>query len=193
MEQIHNYMFAVFAQNKFRCLHITGIFLVLMLLVSCEDTSRKLTVLQKNTGLEWTRCSVHETNGVNTEIDTTDNCTSSHWAGQWQDALNACEILDYADHDDWRLPNIRELQSLVIYNRFLPAIDVTQFPGTHMSHYWSSTSYGRDIDMNKYAYVVDFMFGNVHFDPKDSSAQSGETQNNYRPYYVRCVRGPEKQ
>ncbi|QFY89514.1 DUF1566 domain-containing protein [Magnetovirga frankeli] len=40
----------------------------------------------------------------------------------WQEALAWAEGLEYGGHDDWRLPNAKELQSLVDYNR---APDVT--------------------------------------------------------------------
>jgi len=35
----------------------------------------------------------------------------------WEAALAWCEGLDYAQHTDWRLPNIKELQSILDYNR----------------------------------------------------------------------------
>lgn len=162
-------------------------FLALAFLLSCEEPAWKLTVSHRQTGLVWTRCSLHEPG----EVDTSEDCTDSHWAGEWKDAVSACEELVYAGYDDWRLPNIRELQSIVIYDKLLPAIDETQFPGTHMYHYWSSTSYGSDLDMSEYAYVIDFMFGNIHIDPKDYSVQEGESSNYYRACYVRCVRGPD--
>lgn len=41
----------------------------------------------------------------------------------WCEALAYCENLTFAGHDDWRLPNIRELQSIVDYGRFTLAID----------------------------------------------------------------------
>mgnify|MGYP001596254201 CR=1 FL=1 len=85
----------------------------------------------------------------------TDNCTGLLWQKetadvngdgrltlqdyvQWCDALAYCKNLSFADHDDWRLPNVRELQSIVDYGRFNPAIDPVfgAFGYTH----WSSTS-----------------------------------------------------
>lgn len=35
----------------------------------------------------------------------------------WQEALNWAEALEYAGHSDWRLPSIKELQSIVDYTR----------------------------------------------------------------------------
>ena len=35
----------------------------------------------------------------------------------WEDALDYCESLDYAGFDDWRLPNVKELHSIVDYSR----------------------------------------------------------------------------
>ena len=38
----------------------------------------------------------------------------------WCSALAYCEDLELAGHDDWRLPNITELQSIVDHGRFSP-------------------------------------------------------------------------
>ena len=35
----------------------------------------------------------------------------------WEQALRYAESLNLAGHDDWRLPNVKELQSLVDYTR----------------------------------------------------------------------------
>ena len=43
----------------------------------------------------------------------------------WPQALSFAEGLEYAGHDDWRLPNVKELQSIVDYSGAFPAIDST--------------------------------------------------------------------
>lgn len=61
----------------------------------------------------------------------------------WNDAIANCEALDYAGHNDWRLPNIKELLSIVDYGRLKPAIDTSVFkyaPSGSSDYYWSSTS-----------------------------------------------------
>jgi len=67
--------------------------------------------------------------GLNSFLDNgdgtvTDGTTGLMWqrddSGEgviWEDALAACETLELAGHDDWRLPNAKELQSIVDYGR----------------------------------------------------------------------------
>jgi hypothetical protein len=74
----------------------------------------------------------------------------------WCEALAYCENLDFAGYDDWRLPNIRELQSIVDYGRHWPAIDPVFRAESRW--YWSSTSYaGR----TRAAWCVHFEDGTV--------------------------------
>ena len=48
----------------------------------------------------------------------------------WEAAISHCEALSLAGYDDWRLPNRRELRSIVDYSRYNPTIDTAVFPGT---------------------------------------------------------------
>jgi hypothetical protein len=57
----------------------------------------------------------------------------------WLDALDACESLDLAGQTDWRLPTLKELQTLVDDRRLQPSIDVVAFPDTPSEWFWSST------------------------------------------------------
>jgi len=58
----------------------------------------------------------------------TDNATGLMWMQNddgegmvWEDALSYAEDFEYADHKDWRLPNAKELQSILDYTR-APAV-----------------------------------------------------------------------
>jgi len=105
-----------------------------------------------------------------------DNCTGLQWqrftGGQldWCTALEFCEGLSSAGHDDWRLPNGRELLSIVDYGRFGPATDPV-FVG-ELEPYWSSTS----SVVPSSAWVVYFETGSA----------STNTKDKFR--YVRAVR-----
>ena len=80
--------------------------------------------------------------------------------GAWIAALNAGA--GYAGHTDWRLPNVKELQSVVDDGRVGPAIHPTLGP-TASSFYWSATS---NVTLPPFAWGVFFGDGVVGFDPK---------------------------
>ncbi len=64
----------------------------------------------------------------------------------------------FAGHRDWFIPNVKQLQSIVDYGTFSPAIDST-FPGaTASSFYWSATTSANDSDS---AWFVNFNSGLV--------------------------------
>jgi hypothetical protein len=126
------------------------------------------TVTDTCTGLEWQQ----DTADVNGDGDSTVE-DFLPWCG----ALAYCEDLNFAGHDDWRLPNIRELQSIVDFGRFAPAIDPVF--GAFSDYYWSSTTFAID---NGSAWSVFFEYGSdgalVSFGVGGSSS-----------LYVRAVRG----
>jgi hypothetical protein len=105
------------------------------------------------------------------------NWTQTLYAGPmtWANALTSCNELNYGGHDDWRLPNIKELQSLVDFANIGPAIDTEAFPNTQSDYYWSSTSY-QGGGLHDGAWVVDFDNGYM--------GDVGKTNT----LYVRCVR-----
>ncbi len=81
----------------------------------------------------------------------TDGATGLMWTKadsgkglDWEHALAHAEALDTAGHDDWRLPNAKELQSIVDYGR-VPAIDpvfeMTELDDGQAPFFWSSTTH----------------------------------------------------
>jgi len=61
----------------------------------------------------------------------------------WPAAITACNNLSFADYEDWRLPNVREMLSIIDYGYYEPAltpghpfINVPPYPG----RYWVSTT-----------------------------------------------------
>ena len=90
----------------------------------------------------------------------------------WDDARSYCQALDLAGHDDWRLPTIRELQSIVDISRHDPAIK-RDFKHVASRDYWSSS---QDVSDAGGAWGVYFKYGGT-----GSDAKSYE-------HYVRCVR-----
>jgi len=108
----------------------------------------------------------NEAYGQNNFIDNGDNTitdlsTGLMWmssdSGQgmgWEDALSWSESLDYAEYDDWRLPDAKELQSIVDYTRspgttnsaaIDPMFGCTQIVDeggeTNYAFYWTSTTH----------------------------------------------------
>ncbi len=98
----------------------------------------------------------------------------------WKDALKYAESLKLAGHDDWRLPNAKELQSIVDYTKSIQttgtaAIDsvfiltsITD-PNGHLNYgyYWSGTTHQDGSNISDSAVYVAFgeaqgkMFGKV--------------------------------
>ena len=87
----------------------------------------------------------------NTDGTVTDRATGLLWAkndsGQglnWEHALAYARNLKLAGHRDWRLPNAKELQSIVDYTR-IPAINpifqTSSLPDSNHPFYWTSTTH----------------------------------------------------
>lgn len=61
-------------------------------------------------------------------------------------------------HGDWRMPTIKELESIVDYGRSNPTIDSSWFPYTPWSIFWSASAYA-DGSYGSRAWVVSFGVG----------------------------------
>jgi Protein of unknown function (DUF1566) len=77
----------------------------------------------------------------------TDNITNLMWekvpsatAQTWENAITEAENLLLATYSDWRLPNIKELQSLNDEAQLQPSVTAPFFTSLFVKKYWSSTS-----------------------------------------------------
>ena len=90
----------------------------------------------------------------------------------WADAKTYCSGLSLAG-TGWRLPTVKELQTIVDESRRSPSIDPTAFPSTPSDYFWSSSPFA---DSSSAAWLVHFDYGHT------SSPAVSSTYN------VRCVR-----
>lgn len=101
-------------------------------------------VTDNTTSLMWKRCLEGQTfsdNGT-PENYLDDTCTGSATGLNWQAALNQAQTANTANdsgHNDWRVPNLKELNSTVEYCRVSPAINTEVFPNALSSTVWSSS------------------------------------------------------
>ncbi|MBM3273123.1 DUF1566 domain-containing protein [Candidatus Kaiserbacteria bacterium] len=89
------------------------------------------TVLDIQTGLIWKRCAEGLSGGdCDRGIARTLN---------WSHALRQSVGSSYAGYKDWRVPNLKELKSLVEVACVGPAINAAMFPNTPADWTWSSS------------------------------------------------------
>ena len=128
------------------------------------------TVTDNLTGLMWLK-----------NADAGNDCAGSDVGTEtWANALlsaAACNTASFAGHTDWRLPNLREMQSLIDYGRASPALPSDlPFTSVQSYYYWTSTTYAGNASLAWYVFLVT---GFVDSDGKSST------------YFVWPVRGGE--
>jgi len=110
-----------------------------------------------NTGLIWeVKCAGCGLHGDSAYVWSGDGSQETDW--DWLDDINAEGGTGYAGHNDWRIPNVRELESIVDYGVDSgPMIDPI-FGLTFTVLHWSSTTNQSD---STNAWAVDFNNGSV--------------------------------
>ena len=136
------------------------------------------TISDHQTGLMWMKCSYAQTyDGDDSDQDGI-ICEGSPAVGNWQQAFawaadsNANSTYGYSD---WRLPNIKELGSIVDFGSAKPAINQNIFPNTASGPYWSSTPFQAN---DAQAIFIGFQAGD--YGPSDRISN----------LYLRLVRDP---
>ena len=126
------------------------------------------TVLDRYTNLTWQRCSLG-----NTWSDEASGCSTGYLQRRnWKETLELVALFNQQEAaagrvSDWRLPNIKELSTIVNLNCAYPAIDVEVFPNTETA-YWSSTPSVSALELNRSGYYehavwyINFQTGREH-------------------------------
>jgi hypothetical protein len=139
-------------------------------------------------GQEYVRCVRGAQYPTNNFVDNGETVTDTSYGLMWQkgensdmnwpDALSYCEGLTLDRYSDWRLPNVKELESILDVTRDDPAIDPI-FSNAFAYLYWTSSSYSK---LPSLAWYVNFYEGGVAYG--DGSKLSGY----YNDVRFRCVR-----
>ena len=122
-------------------------------------------VLDSLTGLVWAK-NANLLGTVDADNDTDD--TPNDGRVTWQHALHYIKKLNrlnYLGRNDWRLPNVNELESLVNAGVYNPALPTHPFTQVQSYVYWSSTTYAF---FNTYSAWVMYMDdGYVYYGDKE--------------------------
>jgi Protein of unknown function (DUF1566) len=106
------------------------------------------TVKDNLTGLVWDQCAVGQLGSA---------CSNAPSLLFWHEALAAATTANasnYKGRNDWRVPNVKELESIVKLDKIaLPFIDSFVFPNSGTPDYWTSTT---RVDDPRVAYQVNF-------------------------------------
>ena len=114
------------------------------------------TVSDTKTGLTWKKCSEGQS-GVDCRTGT---ATTYTWQGALQQAQSVNNNGGFAGYKNWRLPSIKELNSIVEEQCSEPSINLAVFPESPSDWYWSSSPYANDSSL---AWGVFFSFGGSNY------------------------------
>lgn len=106
-------------------------------------------VTDSQTKLIWSRCSLGQSWSGS-------NCIDSPTPVNHEQALLSARLVK-----GWRIPNIKELASLVDSRRESPAIDTAAFPSTPLGCFWSSSPFIGGPIAGAKVWTVDISYGSV--------------------------------
>lgn len=90
------------------------------------------TVSDARTGLMWMRCSLGQAwDGA--------TCTGTATQYEWADALTQAQSSSFATYTDWRLPNVKELVSIIERSCANPSVNSDIFPATPTWYFWTNS------------------------------------------------------
>lgn len=119
------------------------------------------TVVDLKNGLMWKRCSQGQMwNGS--------GCIGDASLLDWSSSLIEANADEFLGYHDWRLPNVKELQSILENRCWAPSVNGRLFPDAPTSgqfRYWTSSPYFRYETL---AWFVSFSHGDVDLDYKES-------------------------
>ena len=125
------------------------------------------TVTDTATSLMWRQCA-----GDGVYDAAIKTCSGGLSSVRWHGAIDITNSYSDGTYSDWRLPNIKELESIIAYNRSAPTVNTNIFINIDDStSYWSSTprsSNSTDI----YSMIADFNTGKVTRTLRDSGTLS---------------------
>ena len=98
---------------------------------SIETIVADNVVTDNKTELMWKQCS----EGLS-GVDCMTGALSTH---TWKAAMELANAADFAGYSNWRVPNQKELQTIVARNCYSPIINETTFPNTPLSWFWTSS------------------------------------------------------
>ena len=99
-------------------------------------------VIDLETGLEWSRCPIGFTYSSNTCVA---SVNSSDYNLNWAEAHAQAQIYD-SNGTGWRVPNVKELQSLIAATCTSRAINALWFPNAGNGDFWTSTPDAKQPD-----------------------------------------------
>ncbi len=136
------------------------------------------------TGLMWEvkttsgrRSSAHTYTWFSTDASNNGGAPGTAGGGTCGDVAGTCDTEKYAattnaltlcGRNDWRMPHVKELESIAHFGVINPAIDGMWFPNTPASFFWSGSPVA---GVASYAWNVYFSNGNANFDSRSDAGR----------------------